>query len=57
MLTVQFANYSEALKHRANNGGWIFLTDQAEAYWFNLKFTPTKIFLHHSLKGKSGGLY
>jgi hypothetical protein len=57
MLTVQFANYSEALKHRANHGGWIFLTDQAEAYWFSLEFTPTKIFLHHSLKGKNGGLY
>lgn len=50
-----FSTIEQAKAHRANNGGWLFVSDNA-VIWFRLGFTPSTIFVHKATAGLSGKL-
>jgi hypothetical protein len=56
MKCGQFETLTDAIAYRKNHGGWIFLTEFNEAFWFNSEYTPTRILLHRLTKGLSGKL-
>lgn len=56
MKCGQFESLIDAIAYRKNHGGWIFITEFNEAFWFNNEFTPTRILLHRLTKGLSGKL-
>ena len=56
MKYAKFSSLDDALAYRKNHGGWIFLTEYSEAYWFCLDFTPSRTFTSRMTKGLSGRL-
>jgi hypothetical protein len=52
---ASFNTLEQAKAHRANNGGWLFVSDDS-VIWFKLGFTPSTIFLHKATSGMSGRL-
>lgn len=51
-LYIGFASAGAALEHRAQKGGWLFVSDaSAGAVWFDPQFTPSAIFRHPAAKG------
>lgn len=56
---MQFAGFQStdaAKAHRAQHGGWIFVSEEGGPTWFAPAFTPSAIFSHHVTKGLSGKL-
>ena len=52
---MQFAGFQStdaAKAHRAQHGGWIFVSEQGGSTWFAPAFTPSVIFSHQGLSGK-----
>ncbi len=57
MKAAQFETLLDAAIYRRNHGGWLFVTEFAEAYWFDASaYTPTAIMLHRLVRGLSGEL-
>jgi hypothetical protein len=56
MLYAAFESLLDAKIYRKNHGGWIFLCDNGESFWFSLDFTPQRIFIHRLTKGMNGRL-
>jgi hypothetical protein len=56
MEYAKFSSLLDAKAYRKNKGGWIFITEFGEAFWFSLEYTPTRIFLSKVLSGLSGRL-
>ncbi len=51
-LYIGFASAGAALDHRAQAGGWIFVSnDSAGAVWFAPQFTAGAVMRHHAAKG------
>ena len=55
MNYAAFSTIEQAKAHRANNGGWLFVSDNI-VLWFRLGFTPSAIFTHKATAGLSGKL-
>jgi hypothetical protein len=52
MLYAKFASLDEALKHRVDFGGWLFVhEDESGATWFNPQFTASDVMRHFAAKG------
>ncbi|HEP8970319.1 TPA: hypothetical protein VDU83_002657 [Pseudomonas aeruginosa] len=45
-----------AMTHRAQAGGWIFLSANGGEIWFSTRYTPSMIINHHATAGMSGRL-
>lgn len=56
MEYAQFSSLAEAIKHRDQHGGWLFLVDEGPVFWFAPKFTPTQICQHRATRAYSGKL-
>lgn len=51
-----FDTLDAAASHRSKFGGWIFLSSDGGAIWFNHRFTPSTIITHQATAGMSGKL-
>lgn len=56
MKYAAFESLLDAQAYRANHGGWIFVNDRCESFWFAPEYTPTSIMLHRLTRGMSGRL-
>ena len=57
MKNAQFENLIDAAIYRKNHGGWLFVNECCEAWWFDAyHYTPSTIMLHRSVRGMSGEL-
>lgn len=56
MKYAVFESLLDAQIYRKNRGGWIFVTEWCEAFWFCLDYKPTDIMHHRLTKGLSGRL-
>ena len=57
MIAAQFENLLDAAIYRRNHGGWLFVTDRGEAFWFcAAHYTASVILLHRLVKGREGNL-
>lgn len=58
MRAAEFESLRDAAIYRKNHGGWLFVTDRVEAFWFDAAvYTPTAIMLHPLTRGKTGTLH
>lgn len=57
MVSIEFNSVHEAADYRRQNGGWLFVIGETNAWWFDAKcYTPYKILKTAQLKGLSGDL-
>jgi len=58
MKAAEFESLRDAAIYRKNHGGWLFVTDRCEAFWFDASvYTPSVIMLHGLVRGKNGTLH
>jgi len=57
MKSAQFESLLDAAIYRRNHGGWLFVTDRSEAFWFDAShYTPSAIMVNRMVNGLSGEL-
>ena len=56
MKYAHFESLLDAQAYRKNHGGWIFLSEFGDAYWFCLDYTPSRILGLKIISGLSGRL-
>jgi hypothetical protein len=57
-LFAAFTTGADALayRQRTGQGGWVFVSDDGNAVWFSLAFTPSEVMTHQSVRGQNGVL-
>ena len=57
MKCAEFECLIDAAIYRRNHGGWLFVTDNVQAYWFDAYYyTPSTVMLHPMTRGRTGNL-